>query len=129
MDDIFAIQILKARYFRAIDTKDWDLLTSVLTEDVAIDVTDDVPGGHPYTGRQQFVDTCAKVLDDAVTVHHGHMPELDLVDDTSATKFTACVAWTSFEMSSSGAARYRAGIAFEDADPLAVEAFLLRHKA
>ena len=52
-----------------------------------------------------------------------------LVDDTSATKFTACVAWTSFEMSSSGAARFRAGIAFEDADPLAVEAFLLRHKA
>jgi hypothetical protein len=32
-------------------------------------------------------------------------------------------------MSSSGAARFRAGIAFEDADPLAVEAFLLRHKA
>ena len=85
MDPFFAIQILKARYFRAIDTKDWELLTSVLTEDVAIDVTDDVPGGHPYTGRQQFVDTCAKVLDGAVTVHHGHMPELDLLDDTSAT--------------------------------------------
>jgi len=54
---------------------------------------------------------------------------VSLVDETSATKFTACVAWTSFEMSSSGAARFRAGIAFEDADPLAVEAFLLRHKA
>jgi hypothetical protein len=52
-----------------------------------------------------------------------------LVDNTSATRFTACVAWTSFEMSSSGASRYRAGIAFEDADPLAIEAFLLRHKA
>ena len=51
MDDIFAIQILKARYFRAIDTKDWDLLASVMVEDVAIDVTDDVDGGEPYTGR------------------------------------------------------------------------------
>ena len=54
---------------------------------------------------------------------------VSLVDGTSATKFTACVAWTSFEMSSSGAPRFRAGIAFEDADPLAVEAFLLKHKA
>jgi hypothetical protein len=52
-----------------------------------------------------------------------------LVDGTSATKVTACVAWTSFEMSSSGAPRFRAGMTFEDADPLAVEAFLVRHKA
>ena len=52
-----------------------------------------------------------------------------LIDEKSATRFTACVAWTSFEMSSSGAPRYRAGITFENADPLAVEAFLIRHKA
>jgi hypothetical protein len=52
-----------------------------------------------------------------------------LIDEKSATRFTACVAWTSFEMSSSGAPRYRAGITFENADPLAVEAFLMRHKA
>ena len=76
VDDIFAIQILKAGYFRAIDTKDWELLASVMVEDVAIDVTDDVEGGRPYVGRTQFVDTCAKVLRDAVTVHHGHMPEI-----------------------------------------------------
>ncbi len=78
MEDIVAIQMLKARYFRAIDTKDWDLLTSVLVEDVEIDVTDDVEGGEPYVGREQFVTTCAKVLRDAVTVHHGHMPEITL---------------------------------------------------
>ena len=83
MDDIFAIQILKARYFRAIDTKDWDLLTSVLVEDVAIDVTDDVKGGEPYVGRAQFVGGCAKVLRDAVTVHHGHMPEIEVDGDTA----------------------------------------------
>lgn len=86
MDDIFAIQILKARYFRAIDTKDWDLLTSVMVEDVAIDVTDDVEGGEPYVGRETFVSTCAKVLRDAVTVHHGHMPEVEVeVDGDTAT--------------------------------------------
>ena len=83
MDDIFAIQILKARYFRAIDTKDWDLLTSVMVEDVEIDVTDDVEGGQPYVGREKFVSTCAKVLKDAVTVHHGHMPEIQVDGDTA----------------------------------------------
>jgi hypothetical protein len=85
VDPIFAIQILKARYFRGIDTKDWELLASVFTEDVAIDVTDDVPDGRPYTGRDTFVGTCAKVLRTATTVHHGHMPEITLVDDATAT--------------------------------------------
>jgi hypothetical protein len=83
VDPIFAIQMLKARYFRAIDTKDWDLLTSVMVEDVEIDVTDDVEGGSPYVGRDQFVGTCAKVLRDAVTVHHGHMPEIQVDGDTA----------------------------------------------
>ena len=84
MDPILAIQFLKARYFRAIDTKDWDLLSSVMVEDVTIDVTDDVEGGEPYVGRDQFVRTCAKVLEHAVTVHHGHMPEIE-VDGDAAT--------------------------------------------
>ena len=83
MDPIFAIQMLKARYFRAIDTKDWDLLASVMVEDVVIDVTDDVEGGEPYVGRDRFVRTCAKVLADAVTVHHGHMPEIEVDGDTA----------------------------------------------
>ena len=85
MDDIFAIQMLKARYFRAIDTKDWDLLTSVMVEEVEIDVTDDVEGGQPYVGRTTFVDTCAQVLRTAVTVHHGHMPEITLTGPDTAT--------------------------------------------
>jgi len=85
VDDIFAIQMLKARYFRAIDTKDWDLLASVMVEDVEIDVTDDVEGGKPYSGRATFVDGCARVLRSAVTVHHGHMPEITLTGPDTAT--------------------------------------------
>src|SRR4051812_32151068 len=52
-----------------------------------------------------------------------------LMDQTSNVTFSASVAWTSFEMSSAGAPRYRAGINFEDADPSAVDAFCLRHRA
>jgi hypothetical protein len=52
-----------------------------------------------------------------------------LMDHTSNVKFSASVAWTSFEMSSAGAPRYRAGINFEDADAAAVDAFCVRHRA
>ncbi len=55
--------------------------------------------------------------------------EMALADDTARVTFNASVAWTSFEMSASGAPRYRAGLNFEDADPVAVEAFCTRHKA
>ena len=51
-----------------------------------------------------------------------------LIDSGGQLKFSASVAWTSFEMSPSRAPRYRAGVNFEDADPAAVEAFCTRHK-
>jgi hypothetical protein len=51
-----------------------------------------------------------------------------LIDDTGQVKFSATVAWTSFEMSPSGAPRYRAGINFEDANAVAVDSFCIRHK-
>ena len=50
-----------------------------------------------------------------------------LIDGTGRVKFSASVAWTSFETSSSGAPRYRAGINFEGADAAAVDAFCVRH--
>ena len=53
---------------------------------------------------------------------------MGLVDATSTLRFNASVAWTSFEMSPAGAPRYRAGINFEDADPVAVDAFCVRHR-
>ena len=52
-----------------------------------------------------------------------------LIDPVSSVRFNGSVAWTSFETSPSGAPRYRAGISFEDADAVAVDAFVGRHKA
>ena len=51
-----------------------------------------------------------------------------LIDEKTQVTFSASVAWTSFEMSASGAPRYRAGINFENADPAAVDVFCSRHK-
>ena len=55
--------------------------------------------------------------------------EMALIDVAARIRFDASVAWTSFETSSSGAPRYRAGINFENADPAAVDAFCARHRA
>lgn len=105
MDDIFAIQMLKAGYFRSIDTKDWDRLRSLLTEDVSIDVTDDVDDGRPYNGRDQFVDTCSRVLRDATTVHHGHMPEIEQTGPATATGIWAMEDFVDWGPASDGSPR------------------------
>ena len=51
-----------------------------------------------------------------------------LTDADGVVRCSASVAWTSFEMSPSGAPRYRAGLNFEDADADAVDAFCARHR-
>ncbi len=77
------IRRLKARYFRCIDTKDWVGLRDVLCEDVEIDVAAD--SGRRYSGADAFVASVQRVLSDAVSVHHGHMPEIELTSPTTAT--------------------------------------------
>jgi hypothetical protein len=52
-----------------------------------------------------------------------------LTDDRGSVKFSAVVAWASFEIPAATGPRYRAGINFLDADQGAVEALCLRHKA
>lgn len=51
-----------------------------------------------------------------------------LGDDLGLVKFSASVAWASFEIPK-GKSRYRAGIEFNDAEASAVDAFCKRHKS
>lgn len=52
-----------------------------------------------------------------------------LNDDLGNVRFNAAVAWASFEIPPSSGPRYRAGLAFVDADAHAVEAFCARHRS
>jgi hypothetical protein len=54
--------------------------------------------------------------------------QMGLGGEGAAVRFNGIVAWTSFEMPASGPSRYRGGIAFEDADAAAVDAFCIRHR-
>lgn len=82
-EDIQAITQLKARYFRLMDTKDWDGLREVFTSDVHLDMTGE------GAGEIDTVDAYLPFLIDSIgevtTVHHGHMPEIELTSDTTAT--------------------------------------------
>ena len=83
MDDVEAIKRLKARYFRTMDTKDWSGMREVFTDDVVVDTSDS--DGGVVEGADEFMTFLQAVLADVVTVHHGHMPEIDLTSPTTAT--------------------------------------------
>ena len=81
--DLEAIKRLKARYFRSMDTKDWEGLAACFTEDLEADFRD-APGMHTH-GRDVYLEQLVPILQDAVTVHHGHMPEIAFTGADEAT--------------------------------------------
>lgn len=81
-DDVEAIKQLKARYFRTLDTKDWVGFRAVFTDDATIDTVES--GGAVWHGADEFVTDLRSLLDDVVTVHHGHMPEIEITSPTTA---------------------------------------------
>jgi uncharacterized protein (TIGR02246 family) len=83
VDDVEEIRRLKARYFRTMDTKDWEAMRQVFTDDVVIDTSE--AGGHVVRGADEFMAFLQGALGGAVTVHQGHMPEIDLTSETTAT--------------------------------------------
>jgi hypothetical protein len=80
--ELVALQRLKARYCRLLDTKDWEGFRSLLTDDFVSDTTGS--GGVRIVGADAFVDFVSATLARAVTVHQVQQPELDLVSATAA---------------------------------------------
>ena len=84
--EIEAIKQLKARYFRLLDTKQWDAWREVFSDDF----TAAVEGGSVhapihYASADEMVASMRALLATAETVHHGHMPEIALTGADSAT--------------------------------------------
>lgn len=80
------IRTLKARYWRFMDTKDWDALRGVFSDDAAIDMTAaNESAGKAAGGAQAVVDYIRDIVNDVQTVHQGHTSEIDFVSDTEAT--------------------------------------------
>lgn len=92
--EIEAIKQLKARYFRTLDTKDWDGFRDVFTVDFVSDTRPS--GGKRIEGRDDFLAFLAKAIGERGTLHQGHMPEIEVQSAMSATGVWAMEDWVRF---------------------------------
>jgi uncharacterized protein (TIGR02246 family) len=79
--DIEAIKQLKARYFRAIDQRRWDEFAAVFARDARLVVPE---GDMVVDGRDEIAAAVSGALVGARTVHHGHMPEIEITGPDTA---------------------------------------------
>lgn len=80
---IEAIKQLKARYFRFLDTKEWEALQLLFADDAVVDMRGE--GGSETRAAEEFVQALQSNLEGMTTVHHGHTPEIVLTSATTAT--------------------------------------------
>ena len=98
MNELEAIRQLKSRYFRLMDTQQWDPWTDCFISDVsafyegAPRAKPDMPTDIGCEGRQALLDGVSGLMTGAQSIHQGFMPELEL---TSAT--TARGIWAMFD--------------------------------
>lgn len=82
LEAIEAIRALKARYFRLMDTKQWDALAGVFTRDLKV-LT---PEGAIYVeGGPAYAKSLRHSLERAVSCHQGLTAEIEVLDDRNAT--------------------------------------------
>ncbi|MEU6532951.1 nuclear transport factor 2 family protein [Streptomyces sp. NPDC046928] len=80
LEAIESIKQLKARYFRFVDEKKHDDLVALFTPDAKL-VTD----GIVWKSPQEFAYTIRDLTGDAPSVHHGHMPEIEMTGPDTAS--------------------------------------------
>lgn len=84
LTEIEAIKVLKARYCRLLDTKQWTAWRELFTDDFVSDTSQS--GGQIITGADAFVDYIQKTLGkpSQITVHQVHAPEIELTAPDAA---------------------------------------------
>jgi uncharacterized protein (TIGR02246 family) len=97
--DIEEIKQLKARYFRLMDTKRWDEYALVFAKDAVMEVPEANVVNH---GRDAIVQGVSKVLEGVRTVHHGHMPEIEITGPDTARGIWAMFDYVEFPPTKSG---------------------------
>jgi hypothetical protein len=79
------IKQLKARYFRYVDTKDWAAFEAVFAPDAMADYSSERDSKErSASGGANIVALVRKLIERAITVHHGHMAEVEVLSPTTA---------------------------------------------
>ncbi len=79
--DIEEIKQLKASYFRALDCKDWIGFGAVFARDAVLEVPE---ADMTRIGAEAIVASVSEALEGTRTVHHGHMPEIEMTGPDTA---------------------------------------------
>jgi 3-phenylpropionate/cinnamic acid dioxygenase small subunit len=98
--DLEQIKQLKARYFRFLDLKDWEAFKDLFTEDCVHHLSPS-SARSTATNAEYFHDLPLQ-LDNSVTVHHGHTPEITFISDTEAEGIWAMSNYAQLETATKG---------------------------
>jgi SnoaL-like domain len=96
LSDLWEIQKLKARYFRCMDLRLWDEFRDVFTDDLElyIENTKTPQAQTPTVNGADALVAYLSVSDPRkVTIHQGHMPEIEFLDADHATGIWAMFDW------------------------------------
>jgi hypothetical protein len=112
VDDLEAIKVVMARYFRLMDTKQWSELRGLFTDDMTMHAPDDVDNAPVVEGGDRVVRVIERVLGPSVSVHRGFMPEIEFTGPDEARAIWAMEDVVEFpdapERSFRGSGHYRA---------------------
>lgn len=91
------IRQLKSRYFRYLDTKDWEGMATIFAPDAVFDARSAnsldgvgengmaaVSNDWVYQGRDVITEFIRLVASPIITAHHGHCHEVEVLDETHA---------------------------------------------
>ncbi|MGW3650937.1 nuclear transport factor 2 family protein [Streptomyces sp. NPDC000878] len=80
LEDVESIKQVKARYFRFVDEKKYEELAALFTPEAKV-VTD----GTAWDSGADMADVVRDLVGAAPTVHHGHMPEIQITGADTAS--------------------------------------------
>jgi SnoaL-like domain len=94
LGEIEEIKQLKARYFRLVDEKKWADWRNVFTDDFH-GWLGDVPD-EQLNSPDEFITFIRRAIGEAVTIHHGHMPEIEITGPGTARGIWAMYDYVKF---------------------------------
>jgi NADPH:quinone reductase-like Zn-dependent oxidoreductase len=78
------IKRLRARFARCLDTKQWKEMEDTIAADCVFDARDGATVTQLWHGAEDIVANIRRSLENAISVHHAHMPEIEITSPTTA---------------------------------------------
>jgi hypothetical protein len=97
--DTREIERVKARYFRYMDHRQWDQFRDLFTDDLQFFIDtgrEPVTSTATWTSADDLVAYLASTPPTKITVHQGHMPDIEFTDDDHAEGVWAMFDWVDY---------------------------------